>query len=132
LRRRAVRECLRRYASPGHALDPVVANRRRRAERFFNVTLLEHVAARGGVAPDTGIAVGLKLHPHRQVVALSRVVALELADLALRADERLHVMADLVREYVGLGEVAPGTKPARELVVEAEVDVDLAIGGAVE
>ena len=42
------------------------------------------------------------------------------------------MVSDLVRDHVGLREVAGGTEAALQLVVEREVDVDLVVGGAVE
>src|SRR5438045_1115895 len=41
-------------------------------------------------------------------------------------------MADLVRDHVGLREVAAGVKALAQLVVEAEVDVDLLVVRAIE
>ena len=42
------------------------------------------------------------------------------------------MMADLVGDHVGLGELARGLEPLRELLVEGQVDVELLVGGAVE
>ena len=52
--------------------------------------------------------------------------------LVADAEQVLHVVADLVGEHVGLREVAGGAEAARELAEEVEVDVDLAVGRAVE
>ena len=84
------------------------------------------------MAPDAGVAVGLQLEPHRQRIRVARIRSLHLAHLPFRAGNRLHVMADLVREHVGLGEVPGRAEAALQLVEEAEVEVDLAIARAIE
>ena len=57
---------------------------------------------------------------------------LRAPDLRLDPEQRLHVVADLVRQHVRLREVARGTEPLLELAVEPEVDVDLVRRRAVE
>ena len=48
------------------------------------------------------------------------------------AEQVLHVVADLVGDDVGLGEVARGAEARAQLVEEAEVDVDLLVARTVE
>jgi hypothetical protein len=83
-------------------------------------------------APDAGETIGLELHLHRQVVLAPRPAPLLRAHLALDAGEGLDVVADLVREDVGLREIPRRAEAGTQLVVEGEVDVDLLIGRAVE
>ncbi len=42
------------------------------------------------------------------------------------------MVADFMRDHVGLGEIAGRAEPARQLVEEGGVEVELAVGGAVE
>ena len=48
------------------------------------------------------------------------------------AEQVLHVMADLVRDDVGVGEVAAGLELGGQLVEEAQVEEDALVGRAVE
>ena len=85
------------------------------------------------VRPDAGVAVGLQFHQHLQPVAVGLAGArLRGAHFVGGAEHGLHVVADLVREHVGLGEVAGCLEARLELPIEREVDVDLLVGGAVE
>jgi hypothetical protein len=138
LLRGAVRPALGRDLALRLALDRVVADRRGGAQPFFDVTRIEpHLAglglARDVVAPDAREAVGLQLHAHRQLVGLGLARALlRGAHLLVDAEQVLHVMADLVRDHVGLREVARRAEAPLELVVEAQVDVDPLVGRTVE
>jgi hypothetical protein len=57
---------------------------------------------------------------------------LSLPHLGLDAGELLHVMPDLVRQHIGLSEVARSAKAPSQLIVEAQIDVNLLIGWTVE
>ena len=61
-----------------------------------------------GVAPDAGVAVGLQLEPHGQLVGLLGWLAPCCAcrTWSLVPSEVLHVVAELVGEHVHAGEVA--------------------------
>src|SRR5262249_37084540 len=77
-------------------------------------------------------AIGLEFKAHRQLVPRSRILPLRLPHLLLQSKQVLHVMANLVRQDVGLGEVSRGAEPAFQFVVEAEIDVYLLISGAIK
>ena len=128
---RAVGPGLGRDAAAGLLLDAVVADRGGGAQGLLDVAFLEQPALVGGVRPDTRQAVGLQLEAHRQRVGAIGPALLP-ADLLGDAQEVLHVVADLVGEHVGLGEVAGRPEAVLQLVVEAQVDVDLPVLGAVE
>ena len=83
----------------------------------------------GGVAPHAGVAVGLQLEAHRQLVGAARIRLLLLAHLRFGAGQPLHVMAELVGEDVRLREVAGRAEAPLQLVEEAEIEVDLASPG---
>src|SRR5438128_9852058 len=76
LLRRAVGEGLRRHAALGLPLQPVVADRRRGAERLLHVARLEDVArAVGVIRPHPGQTVGLELQPDGRRVGLGAAAA---------------------------------------------------------
>ena len=86
------------------------------------------------MAPDAGVAVGLQFHPHRQFVGL-RCDARDRAccDAPGRdAEQRLDVMTDLVRDHVGLREVARRAEALVELAEERQIEIELVIGRAIE
>src|SRR3954463_6594687 len=139
LLRGSVRELLRHDAAGAELLQAIVAGRGRGAQRFLHVARIEFdPACRGSsrlrrlVAPHAGIAVGLQLEAHRHRVRAARIRTLRLAHLSFRAHQRLHVMADLVREHVGLREVARRAETAIQFIVETEIEIDLAIAGTIE
>ena len=85
------------------------------------------------VSPDAGEAVGLQFDTDRHLVGLGLAHLLpHLVELRQHADEVLHVMADLVRDHVGLGEIARRAELAGQLVEEVGVEIDLAVVRTVE
>ena len=59
------------------------------------------------IRPNAGETIRLQLHAHRKRVGIGGTHALlHAADLLGRADQVLHVMAHLVRDHVGLREIA--------------------------
>src|SRR5688572_23718219 len=99
----------------GLLLDPVVADRRRRVQRLFDVAGLEDVALGRRMPPDAGEAVGLELEADGEHVRLVGTLALHLADALRQAEHVLYVVADLVGDDVGLREVARCAEPALEV-----------------
>ena len=78
-------------------------------QRILQVAFLEPVMALlCVVGPDTGKAVGLQLLAHQQAVVAFHPCAALTRRLHLQgyAQQGLHVMADFVGDYVGLGEIA--------------------------
>ena len=85
--------------------------------------------AGGVVGPDARVAVGLQLDAHG-VRGRTAVAALHAGG---RAQQVLHVVAVLVGDDVGAGEVAAlRAEAGLQLLVEGQVDVDVLVGGAVE
>ena len=66
--------------------------------------------------PDAGEAIGLQLDPHLNAVGLGLAARRLLLLLHLRqdAEQVLHVMADLVRDHIGLRELARRAMPASQ------------------
>ncbi len=114
------------------ALQRVVADGGGSAHAFLDVAFLQQLLARV-IAPHAGEAIGLQLLQHRQPVALGLPGALTPGlHLLGHAEQRLQMVADLVGDDVGLGEVAGGAELLVEFAEEPEVDVELLIGRAVE
>ena len=131
LLRRAVRPGLGIHLALGALLDAIVPDRACRVDAAVDVGLgeaLDQPGLDGVVRPDSRVAIRLQLRPHRPALGAAALLGpLE------RAEQILDVVAVLVREHVGLGKrAALGAEPRLELVEEAEVDVDLLVGGAVE
>ena len=126
-----MRPRLRRHAPLRALLDPVVAHGGRGVERLVDVLareVLDEPRVERAADPEARVAVGLELDAH--LAALRAGVAVRAPQYA---GEVLDVMAVLVREHVGLGErAALGAELRLQLVEEAEVDVDVAVGRAVE
>ena len=118
LLRRAVRE-----GSPArHSPAPVSAAGRRRW-RTRSATPRRCRPGRGTctspvgvVRPDAGKAIGLQFDAHLQAVrprALLPAACCALLHFRQDAEQVLHVMADLVRDHVGLGELAARCRCSR-------------------
>src|SRR6185436_12748581 len=103
-------------------LQPIVADGVRRGERLLEVARAELPHRARVVSPHAGIAIGLQLVAHRSLGGFRPG----------RAGQLLHVVPDLVRDHVGLGEVARRAKARLQLPVEGKVDVELLVAGAVE
>ena len=104
-----------------------------RAEALLDVAGLEHARRLVRVIrPDAGETIGLQLHRDLQPIRVDLARALlRGAHLIRRAEQRLHVMADLVADDVRRREIA-GAAHARELVEERRVEIDAPVAGAVE
>jgi len=134
LRRGAVGEGVRHHFAARLALQGVVADGRGGVERAFDVALLDDVTRLiGVVSPDAGKTVGLQFQAHRQGVGLLfGHGAARLVDFPGNAEEVLHVMADFMGDHVGLRKIAGDVEALLHQFVEAQVDVDLLVAGAVE
>src|SRR3954447_7333895 len=132
LRRGAVRERLGVDPALRLLLDPVIPDRGGGRQALLQVAAFEDAAVIGRAGPDAGEAIGLELEAHGEGIRVIRVVLALLPNLSLDPELLLDVVAELVRDHVGLGEVAGGLEASVELVEEAEVDVDPLIEWAVE
>src|SRR5215831_4307708 len=134
LRGAAVGERFRHDAAHRLALQTVVADRGGGVEAFLDVAGLEDLARALGVGgPDARQAVGLELHAHLERVAVGlAATALRLLDALGDAEQVLDVMADLVGDEVGLGEVARGPDLVTQIAIERQIDIELVIARTVE
>src|SRR3954463_9584215 len=112
-------------------LDPVVADRSCGGQALLQIAVLEDASVVGGAAPDAGEAVRLELEAHGEIVGVVWILLALLTDLSLDPELLLDVVADLVGEDVGLGEIAGRLEALVELVEEPEVDVDLLVERAI-
>src|ERR1700722_11083508 len=81
------------------------------------------------MGPDAGETIRLKFKFHRRRI---RALTAVLFGLSLDSKNVLHVMADFVREHVGLCKLARRSETLLQLIVKSEIDVNLLIAGAVE
>ena len=110
------------------ALQGVVADGGGGGEGFLQVAGLQPgVALLRMVRPQAGVAVGLQFLAHQQAaIAFDAFAALaRLVHPRGDAGERLHVVADLVRDDVGLGEIA-AAQAAKLAVIDAAYEASLA------
>src|SRR5215471_4284003 len=91
------------------------------------------------VSPYPGKAVGLQLDPNLELIAFDRVhAALRFLHLGQDSEQILHVMTDLVRDHVGLGELAAfasniaAAEASLEILKECGVEIDLPIVWTIE
>ena len=121
-------------------LQPIVADRRGGAHRGLDVAGLDQLPLLVGARrPDAGEAVGLQLDLDLQAVRLGLgQAALLLLHLGQDAELVLHVMADLVRDHIGLRELArarsgvAAVETPLDLAEERGVEIDLVVGRAIE
>jgi len=113
-------------------LQAVVADGRRGVERLGDVARIELIHRAGVVSPHAGIAVGLQLHAHRNAVLLGLRTRARRFHLLEGAGLLLHVVTDLVRDDVGLREVARSAEAPLQIAEEREVEVELLVAGTVE
>ena len=118
----------------GALLDRVVADLRGGVQAFLNIARFEDLAlAIGEAGPNAGKAVRLKLEPHGESIGFTLAgAALTRLDLAHNAELILHVMADFVRNHIGLSKIAGGFETVMELTKESEVDINFLVVAAIE
>ena len=133
-----MRKGVRHHEALALPLQPIIADRGSRLHRRFDVTRLDKLPLLLRVVrPYAGQTIGLQLDLHLQVIG-RRPVALALDALYLRqdAEQVLHVMPDLVRDYIGLCELAGLAAAAVETGLQVSekrrVEVNVLIVGAVE
>ena len=80
------------------------------AQAFLDITGFH--AFRILCSPDAGIAIRLQFHAHLQRISLAPANALLLVtDLVGNAGEILDMMADFMRDDIGLRKITAGTEP---------------------
>ena len=83
--------------------------------------------------PHAGVAIGLQFDLDLDRIAFGLARArLQLLRLAERAHQILDMMADLMRDHIGLREIAGRAEALRQLVEEFRVEIDVLVCRAVE
>src|SRR5215471_10599492 len=124
----------------GLSLQSVVANCRRRLHCSFDVAGFNKLPFRlRPVCPNTGKTIRLQLDPNLQAVGFSLAhPALRLLHLGKQSEQILYVVADLVRDHIGLRELTglaanvTGAEPSLKILKEACIEVDLLIQRAIK
>src|ERR1700735_157243 len=84
------------------------------------------------MAPNSRVTIGLQFHLHGKFIAELGVLLLQRSNFSLSAQNFLHVMAQLVRDYVGLREFSRSAEAIFQLVEEGQVEINLFIARAVK
>ncbi len=129
-----------RHDAPLRALlQRIVADRACGLQRRIDVAGIEKLPALlGMICPNAGIAIRLQFDPHLDAVGPGLSAGGLLGGLRLRqgAEQVLHVVADLVRDHIGLREfacLALATVEARlDLAKKRRVEIDAAVGRTIE
>src|SRR5258706_10846211 len=132
LLRRSVGELLGTYVAGRHLLQPVVSHCGRRAQPSFDVRLMYDIALLGRVRPHAREAVRLQFQAYRQRIRLRWLALPHALYFALDAQQLLHVMSDLMRDHVGLGEFPGRSETAFQFVKKAQVGIHLFVFRTVE
>src|SRR5581483_11254868 len=134
LRGRSVGEFVGRDMASGHLLQTIVADGSSGVQRFVHITGIQfHAAVRGSaglcriVSPHARVAIGLQLHPHGPRVR----IAIERFPID-HSGKVLDVVPDLVRNHIGLGEIARCLEAPLQLGEEAEVQIDAPVSRTIE
>src|SRR5436190_1270856 len=92
------------WVKAGARYKRVVADLLGGVQRFLDITLFEKALLRGEMRPHAGEAVGLQFDAHRHLVGFRLAHGLpHLIELGQDAGEVLDMVADLVRDHIGLG-----------------------------
>ena len=118
----------------------IVADGRRRLHGRLHIAGLDEAPLLlRVVCPNPGKAVGLQLDAHLKLIALNRVHgALRFLHLGQDSEQILHVMADLMRDHVGLRELAAfasniaAAETSLEILKERGIEINFPIVRAIE
>ena len=110
-------------------MKSVIANRARRAHRFFDIAGFDNVLDPVGITrPNACQKIGLQLEPDRELIVfrLTHSTARRLHTIGY-AEQILHVMSNFVGDDIGLCEIASCAQAFLELTEKTEVDVNASI-----
>src|SRR3954470_24134490 len=113
-------------------LNPVIADRGCRVQCFVDITLLQASARLGRLRPHAGVTVSLQLQTDGELVGFRSIRFLRLPHALISADEMLHMMSELMRDYISLGEISRRSEALPELVKKSEIEVDALIDGTIK
>ena len=114
-------------------LQPIIANGGRGRHRLLQVILVQIVVPRLHlVRPHAGQAIGHQLGLDRYRIALIRVLLFRRLNFRQQPHQVLHVMADLVRDHVGIGKVTTAAQLGLHILEESCVEVEFMVIGTIE
>ena len=122
-------------AAAASLLQAVVANGLRGANGFLDVANLQHVPAFVGVKrPYACETIGHQFHTHREAVSfrLAACALLRLLYARQNAHQVFDVVANFMRDHVGVGEIATAAEFALHVTKERRVEINLLVGGAIK
>src|SRR5208337_2061011 len=134
LGRSAVGEGVWNHVALSLLLQGVIADGRRRAKPRFDVAFFKNMLfLLGMMGPDAGVIVGLELEHHGELLGIGLAnPALHLGNLFAGSEQVLNVVADLVGDHVGLGELSRRMEPFLQLFIEGQIDIDPLVRWAIE
>ena len=115
-------------------LQAIVADRPGRRHGLLDVAGVEQLPFLIGVGrPDAGQAIGHQFDPDRDRVGLGAArVLLRRVGLGENAEQVLDMVADLVGDHVGVGEIAAAAVFRLHVAEERQVEIDLLVERAIE
>jgi hypothetical protein len=113
-----VRERVGHYDALRPALDRVVTDRRRRADRLLGIARFDQSFLLCVVRPDAGVAIGLQFEGYGQPVILSGSL-----NAVHGAENILDVVTDLMRDDIGLCKITRRLKLPLQLLEEIEIEI---------
>ena len=125
-------EALRTHRSTFHLLYVIVADSSSCPQAGGDVCIVNKLALLTGVRPYARKAVRLQLEIDGEPVSLPRILTGEVLHLLLDPENVLHMVAEFVRNDVGLCKLGVAAAKTPQFIPEAEVDVDLFVRRAVK
>ena len=123
-------ERVRLHGAGGFFLEIIVADHFGAVEGFPDVAVVQGtVAVVLVVAPDAGIEIGLEFQPDADFVGFAPAHPRHLLmGFPQGSQQVLHMVAHLVGNHVGIGEIPARAQLAFHAGEEGEVDIDALVG----
>ena len=91
-----MRKRFRIYTAGRHLLQSIIANSGGSIQPFINVARLQHTFRLRTMRPYTGVAIGLQLERHGELIPGRWITLLQRAHLSLRPQNILHMMPEFM------------------------------------
>lgn len=125
-----MREAVRHHISLRPLLDRIVPHRARGSQRLFEVPFLQQIHPLGMMGPYPGIIISLQLETDLNLIEFGLAETLALCIQLLGSTQQgLHMMTHLVGNHICHGEVARRLELLLQLIIEAEIDIQIGIPG---
>src|ERR1700677_4719517 len=126
-----VRKRIRSHKPASHLLQAVIPHRSRSLQASPHIRFIDELPFRRRVRPNSCVAVRLQLHCHRQPIPRLWIPFLRRPHLALDAHHILHMMANLMSNYIRLRKVARRAEPS-QLIPKSKVEINLLVCRAIK